>query len=160
MGLFFRKTKVQLAAPVTGKLIPLEQVKDQAFAQKMLGDGVAFLPETGELVAPCDGEITYVPDTAHAIALTEAHGLEILLHIGLNTVEQQGQGFKALVKTGDKVRAGQVLLTFDRDALQARGCDLSTPMVITNGDKVAKLEKGAQGPVSAGKDICLTVTLN
>ena len=160
MGLFFRKTKVQLAAPVTGNLIPLEQVKDQAFAQKMLGDGVAFLPETGELVAPCDGEISYVPDTAHAIALTEAHGLEILLHIGLNTVEQQGQGFKALVKTGDKVKAGQVLLTFDRDALQARGCDLSTPMVITNGDKVAKLEKSAQGPVSAGKDICLTVTLN
>ncbi len=160
MGLFFRKTKVQLAAPVTGNLIPLEQVKDQAFAQKMLGDGVAFLPETGELVAPCDGEISYVPDTAHAIALTETHGLEILLHIGLNTVEQQGQGFKALVKTGDKVKAGQVLLTFDRDALQARGCDLSTPMVITNGDKVAKLEKGAQGPVSAGKDICLTATLN
>ena len=160
MGFFFRKTKVQLVAPVTGSLISLEQVKDPAFAQKMLGDGVAFLPETGELVAPCDGEISYVPDTAHAIALTEAHGLEILLHIGLNTVEQQGQGFKALVKTGDKVKAGQVLLTFDRDALQARGCDLSTPMVITNGDKVAKLEKGAQGPVSAGKDICLTVTLN
>ena len=160
MGFFFRKTKVQLVAPVTGNLILLEQVKDQAFAQKMLGDGVAFLPETGELVAPCDGEITYVPDTAHAIALTEEHGLEILLHIGLNTVEQQGQGFAAKVKSGDKVKAGQVLLTFDRDALQAKGCDLSTPMVITNGDKVAKLEKGAQGPASAGKDVCLTVTLN
>lgn len=160
MGLFFRKTKVQLVAPVRGSLISLEQVKDQAFAQKMLGDGVAFLPETGEVVAPCDGEISYVPDTAHAIALTEPHGLELLLHIGLNTVEQQGKGFTALVKTGDKVKAGQPLLRFDREALQAAGCDLSTPLVITNGDKVGKLEKGSQGPVAAGKDICLTVTLN
>lgn len=160
MGFFFRKTKVQLVAPVTGSLISLEQVKDPAFAQKMLGDGVAFLPETGELVAPCDGVISYVPDTAHAIALTEEHGLEILLHIGLNTVEQQGQGFAAKVKTGDKVKAGQVLLTFDMAALTAKGCDLSTPLVITNGDKVGKLEKGTQGTVSAGKDVCLTVTLN
>lgn len=160
MGFFFRKTKVQLMAPVTGSLIPLEQVKDQAFAQKMLGDGVAFLPEKGELVAPCDGVVSYVPDTAHAIALTEEHGLEILLHIGLNTVEQQGRGFQARVKTGDRVKAGQVLLNFDLEALKARGCDLSTPLVITNGDKVAKLEKGAQGPVAAGKDMGLTVTLN
>lgn len=160
MGLFFRKTKVQLVAPVTGTLIPLEQVKDKAFAQKMLGDGVAFLPEKGELVAPCDGVISYVPDTAHAIALTEAHGLEILLHIGLNTVEQQGEGFAAKVKSGDKVKAGQVLLTFDLAALKAKGCDLSTPLVITNGDKVGKLEKGAQGAVAAGKDVALTVTLN
>ena len=86
MGLFFRKTKVKLMAPVTGIVIPLEQVPDQAFAQKMLGDGVAVRPEKGELVAPCDGKITYVPDTAHAIALTEEHGLEILLHVGVNTV--------------------------------------------------------------------------
>ncbi|WP_317302998.1 PTS glucose transporter subunit IIA [Acidaminococcus timonensis] len=160
MGFFFRKTKVQLVAPVTGSLISLEQVKDPAFAQKMLGDGVAFLPETGELVAPCDGVISYVPDTAHAIALTEKHGLEILLHIGLNTVEQQGRGFQARVKAGDPVKQGQVLLTFDRDRLQAKGCDLSTPLVITNGDKVARLEKGPQGPVTAGRDLCLTVTLN
>ena len=157
MGLFFRKTKVILLAPLTGTLIPLEKVADKAFAQKMLGDGVAVQPEKGELVAPCDGEVSYVPDTAHAIALTEAHGLEILLHVGLNTVEQQGMGFKALVKSGERVKAGQPLILFDREKLEACGCDLSTPMVITNGDK---MEKAQEGPVQAGKDTVLTVTLN
>lgn len=129
MGLFFRKTKVMLLAPLTGTLIPLEKVADKAFAQKMLGDGVAVQPEKGELVAPCDGQISYVPDTAHAIALTEDHGMEILIHLGLNTVAQQGAGFKALVKTGDRVKAGQPLIAFDREKLAACGCDLSTPMV-------------------------------
>lgn len=160
MGLFFRKTKVILLAPLTGTLIPLEKVADKAFAQKILGDGVAVQPEKGELVAPCDGEVSYVPDTAHAIALTEAHGLEILLHVGLNTVEQQGMGFKALVKSGERVKAGQPLILFDREKLEACGCDLSTPMVITNGDKVGKMEKAQEGPVQAGKDTVLTVTLN
>ena len=145
MGLFFRKTKVILLAPLTGTLIPLEKVADKAFAQKMLGDGVAVQPEKGELVAPCDGEVSYVPDTAHAIALTEAHGLEILLHVGLNTVEQQGMGFKALVKSGERVKAGQPLILFDREKLEACGCDLSTPMVITNGDKVVKWKKPKKG---------------
>ena len=159
MGLFFRKTKVTLLAPLTGTLVSLDQVPDKAFAQKMLGDGVAVHPEKGELVAPCDGEVSYVPDTAHAIALTEAHGLEILLHVGLNTVEQQGTGFKALVKSGERVKAGQPLILFDREKLEACGCDLSTPMVITNGDKVGKMEKALDGPVQAGKDTVLTVTL-
>lgn len=160
MGLFFRKTKVTLLAPLTGTLVPLEQVPDKAFAQKMLGDGVAVQPEKGELVAPCDGQISYVPDTAHAIALTEDHGLEILIHLGLNTVAQQGAGFKALVKTGDRVKAGQLLIAFDREKLAACGCDLSTPMVITNGDKVGKMEKAQSGTVTAGKDPVLTITLN
>lgn len=160
MGLFFRKTKVTLLAPLTGTLVPLEQVPDKAFAQKMLGDGVAVQPEKGELMAPCDGQISYVPDTAHAIALTEGHGLEILIHVGLNTVEQQGAGFKALVKTGDRVKAGQPLIAFDREKLAACGCDLSTPMVITNGDKVGKMEKAQSGTVTAGKDPVLTITLN
>lgn len=160
MGLFFRKTKVTLLAPLTGTLIPLEKVADKAFAQKMLGDGVAVRPDNGLLVAPCDGEISYVPDTAHAIALTEDHGLEILIHVGLNTVEQQGAGFRALVKTGDKVKAGQPLISFDQAELGTCGCDLTTPMVITNGDKVAKMEKAQVGPVQAGKDTVLTITLS
>ena len=160
MGFFFRKTKIVLTAPLTGTLVPLEQVPDQAFAQKMLGDGVAVRPEKGELVAPCDGKITYVPDTAHAIALTEGHGLEILLHVGMDTVERQGTGFRALVKAGDKVKAGQPLLAFDREALEMAGCDLSTPLVITNGEKVGKMEKAPSGPVRAGQDTILTITLN
>lgn len=160
MGLFFRKTKVKLMAPVTGMVIPLEQVPDQAFAQKMLGDGVAVRPEKGELVAPCDGKITYVPDTAHAIALTEEHGMEILLHVGVNTVEQQGKGFRALVKTGDMVKMGQPLLAFDQECLEKAGCDLATPMVITNGNKVGKMEKVPSGPVQAGHDPVLIITLS
>lgn len=160
MGLFFRKTKVTLLAPLTGELVSLDQVPDKAFAQKMLGDGVAVRPEEGRLAAPCDGTISYVPDTAHAIALTEGHGLEILLHVGLNTVAQNGAGFKALVKTGDKVKAGQPLIEFDREKLGSCGCNLTTPMVITNGDKVGKMEKAQSGPVAAGKDIILTITLN
>ena len=126
-------------APVTGMVIPLEQVPDQAFAQKMLGDGVAVRPGKKEnWWLPVTEKITYVPDTAHAIALTEEHGLEILLHVGVNTVEQQGKGFLALVKTGDMVKMGQPLLAFDQECLEKAGCDLATPMVITNGNKVGK----------------------
>lgn len=158
MGFFF-KTKVELAAPVTGTLLPLEQVKDQAFSEKMLGDGVAVVPAAGEIVAPCDGTLSYVPDTAHAVALTGPHGLEILIHIGLDTVNLAGKGFRTYVKTGDTVKKGQRLISFDREQLLAQGYDLTTPMVITNGDVVSKMDKVLAGHVTAGDSTVLKVTL-
>ncbi len=157
MGFFF-KTKVELAAPVTGQLLALEQVKDQVFSEKMLGDGLAVAPETGEVVAPCDGTLSYVPDTAHAVALTGPHGLEILIHVGLDTVNLAGKGFTAHVKTGDTVKKGQRLISFDKEDLAAQGFDVTTPMVITNGDVVSKMEKAPAGHVAAG-DMVLKVTL-
>lgn len=157
MGFFF-KTKVELAAPAAGTLLPLEQVQDQAFAEKMLGDGAAVVPETGEIVAPCDGTLSYVPDTAHAIALTGPHGLEILIHVGLDTVKLDGKGFTAHVKTGDTVKKGQSLISFDRVALLAQGFDITTPLVITNGDVASKIEKAPAGHVAAG-DTVLKVTI-
>ena len=158
MGFFF-KTKIELAAPVTGTLLPLEQVKDQAFAEKMLGDGVAVAPETGEILAPCDGILSYVPDTAHAVALTGPHGLEILIHVGLDTVKLEGRGFTAHVKTGDNVKRGQSLISFDRAQLLAEGYDVTTPMVITNGDVVSKMEKAPASHVTAGDSTVVKVTL-
>ena len=158
MGFFF-KTKIELAAPVTGTIVPLEQVKDQAFAEKMLGDGVAISPESGSIVAPCDGTISYVPDTAHAIALTGPHGLELLIHVGLDTVKLAGEGFTAHVKDGDAVKKGQLLLTVDRSSVAAQGFDLTTPLVITNGDSISKMEKAPAGHVTAGDSVILKVTM-
>ena len=158
MGFFF-KTKVELAAPATGTILPLEQVKDQAFAEKMLGDGVSVIPETGKIVAPCDGTLSYVPDTAHAVALTGPHGLEILIHVGLDTVKLEGRGFTAHVKTGESVKKGQLLISFDLDSLLSQGFDITTPMVITNGDGISKLEKASTGHVTAGDSTVLKATL-
>ena len=155
-----KSKKLLILSPLTGKVMPLEDVPDPVFSQKIIGDGVAVFPSEGRIVSPVDGQVVSVADTGHAYGLKTEDGLEILIHVGLNTVEQQGAGFRALVKTGDKVKAGQPLISFDQAELGTCGCDLTTPMVITNGDKVAKMEKAQVGPVQAGKDTVLTITLS
>ena len=110
MGFFNFHKKTELLAPMTGRVIPLEKVPDAVFSQKTLGEGAAIMPEDGLVTAPCDGTIAYVPDTKHAIALTSTKGVEVLIHVGIDTVSLQGEGFDALVKEGDSVSRGQGLL--------------------------------------------------
>ncbi len=144
----FGKKKIKLAAPVAGRIIDITEVADDVFSTKMMGDGFAVEPTDGAdtIVAPCDGEVTLVAKTLHAVAL-QAEGLEILLHVGLDTVELEGQGFRALVQAGDKVQCGTPLLHFDRAAIEAQGKKLTTMLVLTNGaEKVKRLEKHLQEP--------------
>ncbi len=123
-----------LHAHTTGQMIPMEEVKDSTFAQKMLGDGFAILPEEGAVCAPVDGTVSSVFDTKHAVCLVSDGGLEILIHIGIDTVNLKGQYFTAHVKDGDTVKAGQPLVTFELDKVKAAGYDTVIPMVFTDPD--------------------------
>ncbi|MDR1702820.1 MAG: PTS glucose transporter subunit IIA [Sporomusaceae bacterium] len=142
LNLFGKKNReVSLSVPLAGKVIELEQVPDEVFARKIMGDGIAVEPDGCEVVAPCAGEIILVAETKHAVALKTDGGLEILIHIGLDTVELAGEGFLAHVHSGDKVQQGAKLITFDQEFLVSRGKSLVTPLVITNMEKVKQMEK-------------------
>lgn len=122
----------KLCAPVKGRVIPIEEVSDPTFAEKILGDGAAVVPETGLVVSPSDAVVETVFETNHAISLTTGNGAEILIHIGIDTVKLKGNHFKAMVKNGDKVKMGQPLIEFDIDKIKAAGYDTTTMLVVTN----------------------------
>ncbi len=123
-----------LVAPIKGKMIPLSEVKDEAFSSKSMGEGIAIEPEDGNVYAPCDGEITTMFPTGHAIGILSDGGAEILIHVGIDTVNMDGKGFDKQVKTGDRVKKGQLLLKFDIDLIKQSGFMVTTPVIITNTD--------------------------
>ncbi len=137
---FFNKKELETYAPIAGKIIDITEVPDQVFSSKMMGDGFAIEPETDVVVAPCDGTVALVAATKHAVAI-ESQGVQILIHIGLDTVDLQGQGFTAHVKENDMVKKGDPLITFDRDYIVAQEKPLTTMMVITNMDEKVKIIK-------------------
>jgi len=138
------KTSLALNSPLSGEVIALEAVADEAFSQKVLGDGVAIRPHEGKVVAPCDARVETVIESRHAIGLACANGAELLIHVGLNTVNLQGEHFRPLVKEGDVVKAGTPLLEFDKEAIERAGYDLTTPVLVINSDEfqLTKLQSG------------------
>jgi glucose-specific phosphotransferase system IIA component len=140
---FFKQKKdLLLIAPIKGRIMDIVDVPDEAFSQKMVGDGVAIEAANDVVTAPCDGEVVFIPKTLHAIALQTSEGIEILIHVGLDTVELAGQGFTALVKIGDKVKAGDRLLQFDENYIRSHNKSLLSPIVLTNiAQKVGNIEK-------------------
>jgi PTS system glucose-specific IIA component len=156
---FKNKKEVTLVAPITGKVIPLEQVEDPVFANKMAGDGLAIVPEQGVVVAPVDATVAHLFETNHAIGLQTKEGLEILIHIGLDTVNLKGEGFKSFVQVGDKAKQGQKLIEFDIERIKKANYSTTTPVVITNGDVVAEQKILAEGKVQAGEDPVLHILL-
>ena len=139
-----------LYAPVTGRIRALTRIKDPVFSSEVLGKGCAIEPSCGEVVAPADGIVKKIAKTHHAISLLCDNGLEVLIHVGMDTVEMQGKGFKALVKVGDKVKAGTPLLKVDLDAIRAAGHPTATAIIVTNGDDMGELKMLAEGDVLAG----------
>lgn len=123
---------IEIVSPVTGKMTNLETVPDKVFASKMMGEGVAFELIENTIYSPIEGKVTLIPETKHAIGITGVEGIEILVHIGLDTVNLKGQGFESLIKQGDKVFKGTPILKVDIDGLKEQGIELTTPMVITN----------------------------
>lgn len=139
-----------LAACLTGTVVPLAEVKDEAFASGALGDGIAIEPTDGELVAPADGEISSTFETHHAVGMTTADGAELLMHIGIDTVKLGGKHFTYLVNEGDKVRKGQPLIRFDIEAIKAEGYPVTTPLIVCNTDDYAAVAAKASGTVKQG----------
>ena len=139
-----------LAACLTGTVVPLAEVKDEAFASGALGDGIAIEPIDGELVAPADGEISSTFETHHAVGMTTVDGAELLMHIGIDTVKLGGKHFTYLVNEGDKVRKGQPLIRFDIEAIKAEGYPVTTPLIVCNTDEYAAVTPKASGTVKQG----------
>ena len=139
-----------LAACLTGTVVPLAEVKDEAFASGALGDGIAIEPIEGELVAPADGEISSTFETHHAVGMTTVDGAELLMHIGIDTVKLGGKHFTYLVNEGDKVRKGQPLIRFDIEAIKAEGYPVTTPLIVCNTDEYAAVTPKASGTVKQG----------
>lgn len=126
--------EILLDSHMEGEAIPMSEVKDETFAAEVLGKGIAIIPQKGEVTAPCDAVVETVFATRHAIGLKADHGVEILIHVGINTVELGGKFYTSHVTEGDRVRIGQVMLTFDMEKIKEAGYDLTTPMIITNSD--------------------------
>ena len=149
---------VELKAPLDGVILPLEQVPDPVFAQKMVGDGLSIDPLSALLIAPCAGTVTQLHRAGHAVTLTTRQGIEVMMHIGLDTVALKGEGFTPKVQEGDQVEPGAPLIAFDPDYLATHAKSLLTQVVVTNGERVAALT-AASGRVHAGQDVCLTLEL-
>ena len=139
-------------AHAKGRLIPMEEVKDETFASKVLGDGVAVIPEDGKVYAPADGVILSVFDTKHAVCFASSHGTEILIHIGVDTVNLQGKYFTAHVKDGDAVKRGQLLIEFDKEQIEKAGYDTTIPMIFTDMPEGKVLDKTAPGEIDNSKE--------
>ncbi len=142
------KSRTSLKTPVPGKIVDLADVPDETFSQKILGDGFAVEPSEGIVTSPCNGEVMHIFPTGHAVALKSDQNLEILIHVGIDTVKMKGEGFKAFVKTGDKVRLGQKLIEFDLELVRQKAKSTLTPVIVTNMDSVAQFQVQKNSPES------------
>ncbi|MED4225424.1 beta-glucoside-specific PTS transporter subunit IIABC [Neobacillus cucumis] len=146
-----------LNSPIPGTVIPLSEVKDEAFASEALGKGFAVEPSEGKVFSPFDGKVVALFPTKHAIGLVSNTGVEILIHVGLNTVELNGQYFDALVEANQEVKKGQLLLTFDRKKIQEAGYSTQVPVIVTNTPQYSSIETIAQGNVGKAEDVLVIV---
>jgi sugar PTS system EIIA component len=147
---------VEIHSPLDGEAIPLEEVPDPVFAQKMMGDGLAIIPKNGKVVSPVNGKVVQIFPTKHAVGLVSEEGLEILIHIGLETVELNGKGFEVAVSAGETVKVGDPLLNVDLDYLEQKHKEIVTPIVITNMlNKAGELECIAKNNVVTRGDVIM-----
>ncbi|WP_297518711.1 PTS glucose transporter subunit IIA [uncultured Clostridium sp.] len=148
----FLKKELKLVAAIDGTTIDLANVPDPVFAQKMAGDGIAIDPTGDIIVAPCDGELSLIFKTNHAFAMTLDGGIELLVHIGIDTVGLDGKGFERLIEAGAQVKAGTPIIKIDRALIEAAGLSLITPILITNPDTVKSITPIIGQTVKAGID--------
>ena len=150
------QTSITLLAPLSGELVALEEVPDVVFAEKIVGDGVAIKPSGNKIVAPCDGVISKIFETNHAFAMDSDSGLAIFIHFGIDTVELKGEGFTRIAAEGQAVKAGDVIIEFDLNLLEARAKSTLTPIIISNMDEVKELTQYS-GAVTLGTDVILSI---
>ncbi len=159
-GRLFKKQEVKeisLVTPMSGEVISLEEVPDPVFSQKMMGDGIAVIPTDGTVVSPVNGEIIQVFPTKHAIGILGDNGAQILIHIGIETVSLQGEGFTVNVAKGDRVKQGDPLMQVDLNIIEEKASSAITPIIITNSDEMSEIEKKSEKQVKAGEQEILFV---
>lgn len=150
---FIKKQKeMAVYAPMDGVAIKLNDVPDEAFSEKILGDGAAVIPENGNVYSPVDGEIIDITDTKHAFCITTNEGTEVLLHIGIDTVKLKGEGFNVKILSGDKVKAGSKIAEIDLEVLKKNNMKLETPVILTEPENY-KITQVHEGVVSGGRDV-------
>ncbi|WP_059052778.1 PTS sugar transporter subunit IIA [Paenibacillus senegalimassiliensis] len=166
MGFFRRKKEqptpetVWVKAPLTGEAVGLAQVPDPAFAEKMMGEGIAIIPSEGKVMAPFDGKVANLMKSKHAVIIEHASGVQALIHVGVDTVSLKGEGFTAHVSEGDSVTAGQLLLEFDSALIRGRELPDITSIIIPHGlDAVGEVTE-YPGQVTAGQENVLAVKVN
>ncbi|MEH6942422.1 PTS sugar transporter subunit IIA [Bacillus sp. JJ722] len=159
LGKLFKKTKLEILTPVSGVIVPIEEVPDPVFSQKMMGDGMAIIPNQGDVLSPVEGEIIQVAPTKHAIGILAKDGTEILIHVGLETVALKGEGFHVHVTVGERVSAGQLLMNVDWKYIHEHAKSTITPIVITNSQVSNKIFNYTDDKVSAaGKTVLISVS--
>ncbi|MGD6966357.1 beta-glucoside-specific PTS transporter subunit IIABC [Rossellomorea vietnamensis] len=145
--------KVEVLSPITGKIVPLNEVSDKVFASEAMGKGIAILPAEGKVFSPVNGIVTTLFNTKHAIGITSDDGVEILIHVGVDTVQLNGEHFTARIQQGDKVKAGELLLDFDVDKIKEAGYDVVTPIIVTNHAELGKLETTNEKEIAARENL-------
>ena len=153
---FLFKPKVkEVLATQSGKAVPLSEVQDEAFSQKLLGDGVAIIPESCDVFSPIDGIIANVFETLHAYAIRGEDGIGVLVHIGVDTVDLKGEGFETFVKKDQKVKAGELIGRANLEFIQDKGFSIYTPIIITNVEKLKSISYNL-GDVKAGRSVVMS----
>ncbi len=148
---------IELASPLSGDVIPLSQVEDAVFAGGVLGEGLAIIPSEGKVYAPADGIISAVVDSKHAVGITTDTGVEILIHVGLDTVQLGGEGFTLHCKAGDKVKKGSLLLEFDMNKIKEAGFPVTTPVLVSNMVNFVSLKTTDKKQVKTGETLLTIV---
>lgn len=154
----FKKKEISLMAVVDGKTIAMEEVNDPIFAEKMMGDGIAIVPSGVEVVAPCDGTITVLPDSKHAFGMKTKEGLEILVHVGIDTVQLAGEHFETCTTLNAEVKAKQPILRFERKKIESMGIDCTTMVVMLSTNQYKIDQYSHNQTVKAGSDTILSLS--
>lgn len=158
MGLFDKigqkfSSRKSVYLPITGKVIPLSEIEDGVFSQGILGKGVGIIPDEGVVYAPFDGEVILIADTKHAIGLKSSQGVELIIHVGMDTVEMNGKGFSQQVKVGDFIKCGQPIMTFSLEEISKSGYSATTAVIVTNTDKYKTIEVLLEGSHEKQKEL-------
>ena len=147
---FLKGKQLEIAAPLTGKVIPVTEVPDPVFAEKVLGDGIAVDPTEGTVYSPVDGTIFQIAHTFHAMGIESDDGLEILVHLGIDTVKLEGKGFQSFVEVGQKVKKGDKIMEMDIGFIREQGLSPMSPCIITNLDAIKSMT-ACPGPAEGGR---------
>ena len=152
---FLKGKQLEIAAPLTGKVIPVTEVPDPVFAEKVLGDGIAVDPTEGTVYSPVDGTIFQIAHTFHAMGIESDDGLEILVHLGIDTVKLEGKGFQSFVEVGQKVKKGDKIMEMDIGFIRGQGLSPMSPCIITNLDAIKSMT-ACPGPAEGGRTAAIT----